>query len=130
MWLRRRQSTANGSTVFIGDGCTIEGDCQFKGVAIVAGRITGDRISAEHLIVSPTGSVTGVVHATVVTVSGTIEGAIVAGERVELLATARVTGDIQTPAITMDCGAVLDGRCRTVRGPAAESPGALVPQTS
>ena len=130
MWLRRRASRADGSTVFIGEGCTIEGGCHFSGVAIIAGRVSGDRIAAEHLIVSPSGNVSGVVRATVVTVGGTIEGTIVATERVELLATARVTGDIETPAITMDCGAVLDGRCHMMRATAAESPVALVPQTS
>ena len=129
MWLRRRAPRADRSTVFIGEGCEIEGCCRFTGVAVVAGRVAGDRLAAEHLIVSPTGVVSGVVQATVVTVGGTIEGTIVASERVELLATARITGDIETPAISIDAGAVLDGRCHTVRAASAEAPAALVPQT-
>jgi cytoskeletal protein CcmA (bactofilin family) len=129
MWRRRRVRKPEHFTTFIDDGSAIDGCCRFVGVTVVAGRITGEEIAADHLIVSETGTVTGVIRATVVTVSGTICGTIVASDRVELLASARITGDIETPAITIDAGAVLDGRCRAVRALPAPSPAALLPQS-
>lgn len=129
MWGRKRVRKPEHCTTFIDDGSTIEGCCRFTGSTVVAGRITGEQIAADHLIVGETGTVTGVIRATVVTVAGTICGTIVASERVELLATARITGDIETPALTIDAGAIVDGRCHTMRAFPAESPIALAPQT-
>jgi cytoskeletal protein CcmA (bactofilin family) len=126
MWGQRRPRGRDDSTVFIGQGSEIEGSCRFPGLAIVEGRITGDHVTAKHLVVGEGGAVTGVVRATVVTVKGTITGTIVASERVELLATARVTGDIEAPALAIEAGAVLDGRCHSIR---ESAPPALLPHT-
>jgi cytoskeletal protein CcmA (bactofilin family) len=129
MWRRRRARKPEHSTVFIGDGSAIDGCCRFTGVAVVAGRVTGDLIAADHLMVAETGTVTGVVQATVVTVSGTIFGTVRATERVALLASARITGDIETPALSIDAGAVLDGRCQTSRAAPAQPEIAAMSQT-
>ena len=98
-------------------------------MAIVEGRLACDRITAEHLVIGDSGTVAGVIEATLVIVRGTVTGNIVAAERVELSATARVTGDIEAPTLTMEAGAVVEGHCRTRMPPDAHPTGVIVPLT-
>jgi cytoskeletal protein CcmA (bactofilin family) len=112
MWLRRSAQRSNGLVAVVGEGCELEGRCHFTGVAMIEGRVTGESVTADQLIIGATGSVAGVVTATLVVVRGTVKGNIVARERVDLAATARVEGDIQAPTLAMEAGAVVEGHCR------------------
>ncbi len=99
----------------MGEGCEIEGRCRLVGAAIVEGRVSGDRLVADELVVGDRGAVTADVHVQTVIVRGTVIGNIVASERVELAPTARVVGAIETPVLAMADGAVLEGHCRITR---------------
>lgn len=99
----------------MGEGCEIEGRCRLVGAAIVEGRVAGDRLIADELIVGDRGAVTADVHVNTIVIRGAVTGNIVAAERVELAPTARVVGDIETPVLAMADGAVLDGHCRITR---------------
>ena len=127
MWPRRRPSRPKNLAAVVGKDCEIEGRCRFTGVAIVEGRLACDRVTAEHLVIGDSGTVAGVIEATLVIVRGTVTGNIVAADRVELSATARVTGDIETPTLTMEAGAVVEGHCRTRMPTDAQPTGVLVP---
>ena len=102
MWPFSRRSDAKSLAVFIGAGSEVDGRCRFTGTTIIDGRVTGDFLTADHLIIDESGTVASVVKATVVIVKGTVTGNVDATQRVELLATGRVTGDIETPALTME----------------------------
>ena len=112
MWPRRSAQKSNGLIAVVGEGCELEGRCHFTGVAMIEGRVRGDSVIADHLIIGETGSVAGVVKATLVVVRGTVTGNITAMERVDLAPTARVLGDIDTPVLAMEAGAVVEGHCR------------------
>lgn len=76
----------------------------------VDGVVKGDLHSVE-IVIGEGGQVSGTVAADNVIVRGGVEGAI-RGERVELQSTARVDGDIHHKSLTVEQGAIFDGRSR------------------
>jgi len=76
----------------------------------VDGVVHGDLHSVE-VVIGEGGHVSGTVAAENVVVRGGVEGAI-RGERVELQSTARVEGDIHHKSLSIDQGAIFDGRSR------------------
>jgi cytoskeletal protein CcmA (bactofilin family) len=115
MWKRKTARKPDHLTVVVGEGSEVDGRCRFSGVSIVEGRVSGDLLAADELIVGQRGQITATVRAQVVIVRGAVTGNIIAADRVELASTAHVVGDIETPALTMADGAILDGHCRITR---------------
>ncbi|HYE15694.1 MAG TPA: polymer-forming cytoskeletal protein, partial [Pyrinomonadaceae bacterium] len=100
-------------TGFVGNGTTLTGEANFKGMLRVDGTLSGRVSSADGtLIVSTNGQVDANVAVAVAQIYGTVNGDIVATKRIELGRVARVTGNIQTPALVIENGAVFEGNCR------------------
>jgi cytoskeletal protein CcmA (bactofilin family) len=74
----------------------------------VAGRI---RSATGTLIVAESGRAEADISVAVAIIEGQASGKIHALERVELGSHARVIGDIETPAISIQPGAIFEGRC-------------------
>lgn len=114
-------------TGFVGNGTTLTGEANFKGMLRVDGTLSGRVSSADGtLIVSTNGSVDANVEVAVAQIFGTVNGDIVASKRIEMGRVAKVTGNIQTPALVIENGAIFEGSCRMVqlkeaaeRGPSA-----------
>ncbi|HVF43895.1 MAG TPA: polymer-forming cytoskeletal protein [Pyrinomonadaceae bacterium] len=114
-------------TGFVGNGTTLTGEANFKGMLRVDGTLSG-RVSSDDgtLIVSTNGRVEANVEVAVAQIFGTVNGDITASKRIEMGRVAKVTGNIQTPALVIENGAVFEGSCRMVqlkeaaeRGPSA-----------
>ena len=101
---------------FVGHGTVLTGETNFQAMLRVDGHLTG-RVSSENgtLIVGSTGQVDANVVVASAIVSGTINGDIIATERLELHRTARIAGNIQTPRLTMEDGALLEGGCSMIK---------------
>jgi cytoskeletal protein CcmA (bactofilin family) len=107
-------------SAFVGGGTTVTGEVSFKSLLRIDGFLSGRITSAEGtLVVAAPGRVEATVAVAIARIGGTVTGDIVCSDRIELGPTARVTGNIQAPAIIIEHGATLDGRCR-MRTPAAE----------
>ena len=126
MWKRVTARTPDHLTVVVGEGSEVDGRCRFTGVAIVEGRIAGDLVAADELIVGQRGHIAATIRAQVVIVRGVVNGNVIAAERVELASSAHVVGDIETPVLTMADGAILDGHCRITRTREDAQPAAIV----
>jgi cytoskeletal protein CcmA (bactofilin family) len=124
MW-KRDVRKPDHLTVVVGEGSEIDGRCRFTGVSIVEGRVTGDLVAADELIVGARGHISATVRAQIVVVRGAVTGNIVAADRVELASTAHVVGDIETPVLTMADGAILEGHCRITRTRDSAQPTAI-----
>ena len=98
---------------FVGNGTTLTGEANFKGMLRVDGHLSG-RVSSQDgtLIVSTGGQVDADVEVSVAQIYGTVVGNVTATKRIELGRVAKVTGDIQTPALVIENGAVFEGSCR------------------
>jgi cytoskeletal protein CcmA (bactofilin family) len=105
-----KEGTLSG---FVGNGTTLTGEANFKGMRRVDGHLSG-RVSSQDgtLIVSTGGQVDADVEVSVAQIYGTVVGNITATKRIELGRVAKVTGDIQTPALVIEQGAVFEGSCR------------------
>ena len=105
-----KEGTLSG---FVGNGTTLTGEANFKGMLRVDGHLSG-RVSSQDgtLIVSTGGQVDADVEVSVAQIYGTVIGNITATKRIELGRVAKVTGDIQTPALVIEQGAMFEGNCR------------------
>ena len=98
---------------FVGNGTTLTGEANFKGMLRVDGHLSG-RVSSQDgtLIVSTGGQVDANVEVSVAQIYGTVNGDVTASKRIELGRVAKVTGNIQTPALVIEQGAIFEGSCR------------------
>ena len=103
-------------TGFVGNGTTLTGEANFKGMLRVDGGLSGRVSSADGtLIVSTNGRVDANVEVAVAQIFGTVNGDITASKRIEMGRVAKVTGNIETPALVIENGAVFEGSCRMVQ---------------
>ena len=123
-------------TGFVGNGTTLTGEANFKGMLRVDGGLSGRVSSADGtLIVSTNGRVDANVEVAVAQIYGTVNGDVTATKRIEMGRVAKVTGNIQTPALVIENGAIFEGSCRMVqskeqaegRTGAADAPSADAP---
>lgn len=93
---------------FIGPEVVISGDLATEAQLHVDGRIDGN-VRCQQLIQGPAGTVSGNIQADEGRIAGTVEGQV----NVRTLfveATARIKGDIAYETISIDAGALLEGR--------------------
>ena len=103
-------------TGFVGNGTSLTGEANFKGMLRVDGHLSGRVSSADGtLIVSTNGQVDANVEVAVAQIYGTVNGDIVATKRIEMGRVAKVTGNIQTPALVIENGALFEGSCRMMQ---------------
>lgn len=102
--------SASSEETVIGEGLKIEGSVIADGFVRVNGKIAGD-LRCTSLVVSNTAQITGTVTAESIVVDGLVEGPI-NGEEVVLKSNAHVTGDIHHVSLTIEKGAVFDGRSK------------------
>ena len=101
---------------FVGSGTTLTGETGFQAMLRVDGHLTG-KVSSEKgtLIIGMGGQVDANIEVAEALVSGMVNGDIIATERLQLGRTARVVGDIQTPRLTIEDGAILEGSCTMLK---------------
>jgi len=108
MFASRQQGTV------IAKGLKIVGSVTAEGLVEVNGRIEGE-LHCTSLVIAREAHVTGTVAAERVVVDGKVEGPIQGGE-VVLKSQAHVVGDIHHQSLTIERGALFDGRSIQVRG--------------
>lgn len=101
---------------FVGHGTVLTGETVFQAMLRVDGHLVGT-VSSESgtLVVGTNGKVDANVSVSAAMINGTINGDISATEKIQLGRTAVVIGNIQTPRITIEDGAVLEGGCTMLK---------------
>ncbi len=101
---------------FVGHGTTLTGETAFQAMLRVDGHLVGT-VSSESgtLIVGTNGKVDANISVSAAVVNGTVNGDISATEKIQLGRTAVVIGNIQTPRLTIEDGAVLEGGCTMLK---------------
>ena len=110
-----KPSRSREYTTHINDGTEIDGKITFSGTVLLNGRVRGEIVSTDTLVVGEKGVITASIRAGVVEVSGEVVGNITATERIELHPSCRVYGDIEAPVVIIDEGALLEGQCRMTK---------------
>ncbi len=101
---------------FVGHGTTLTGETVFQAMLRVDGHLIGSITSeAGTLIVGTNGQVDANVNVSTATINGVVNGDVIATERIQLGRTAKVVGNIQTPRLTIEDGAMLEGGCTMLK---------------
>ena len=111
-WSEKPPTHDQAATSVIDHGCELEGRLGFTGTLVLNGKLHGEVVSSDTLIVGEGGDLDADIRAGVVIVSGKIRGHVTARERIELRKSASVYGDIVTPVLVLEEGVVFDGHCK------------------
>lgn len=103
-------SSGSGNMSFIGGDVTITGNIGGKGALHIDGRVDGD-VGCSSVTLGQGGTIHGNVTADDARIAGTIEGTIAAKSLV-IDATARISGDLSYDAVSIETGAVVEGRVK------------------
>ncbi len=111
--MRREKGTREVGDIkaFLGEGTEFKGVLSFQGTVRIDGRVQGEVLGEELLIVGEDGVIQAEVEVGSLIASGRIEGNIRAKRCVELLASSTVTGNIITPCLIVMEGATLNASC-------------------
>ncbi|MFC1512685.1 polymer-forming cytoskeletal protein [bacterium] len=106
----------------IAEGTNINGDLNVNtGSVRIDGKIDGENINAQGIIIGENGKIKSNINANVVIISGYLQGNVEAKERVEILATANVFGNVKTPCISIAEGSIFEGSCLMEKGKSESS---------
>ena len=103
--------TEDGSTeTIIGPSVRVEGNFEGKGNVVVEGAVNGSLRTTKHLRVGAQAKIKADVEAESVHASGEIRGNVKAAKTVELTSSAKVYGNIETSSLSVQAGAVFNGK--------------------
>jgi len=94
---------------FLGPGSQFEGKLVFNEIVRLDGAFRGEVTSHDTLIVGESAEVQADIQVGTLILSGNFKGNIKAKTRVELRSPAKVDGTIETPAISVEDGVLLNG---------------------
>jgi len=94
---------------FLGPGSQFEGKLVFNEIVRLDGAFRGEVTSRDTLIVGETADIQAEVEVGTLILSGRFKGNIKAKTKVELRAPAQVDGGIETPALSIEDGVILNG---------------------
>ena len=98
---------------FLGKDTEFEGKLNFNGTVRIDGHFKGEITSAEgNLIVGESGMIDADIHISHIFISGEIRGDIIADHKIDIYPSGKVFGNIQTPTLTVQKGAILEGDVR------------------
>ena len=107
----RRRSDGPGVSIIAPD-LTVTGDLKADGVVRVEGRVIGNLVADDQILLASGGYVEGDVHAREVVIAGEVRGRVTATGRLEIQSTAEVYGDVVTPRLLIQEGGRLNGGMR------------------
>ncbi|PIW36503.1 MAG: hypothetical protein COW24_04810 [Candidatus Kerfeldbacteria bacterium CG15_BIG_FIL_POST_REV_8_21_14_020_45_12] len=103
----------------IGPTVKVEGVFESEDNILIEGHVTGTIRTTKNLTVGKDASIEADVSAENMHIAGEVKGNIVATHIIELTSTARIIGDIETDIISIETGAMVQGRCVSGTKPAA-----------
>jgi cytoskeletal protein CcmA (bactofilin family) len=102
-------ATSSDGRSHLGEGSRITGELYFHGTVELPGYVKG-RVDAKSIVIETTGEVEGDLHAASVAIKVHFQGQVTGGS-VKLHSSARVIGDITYESLSIESGAVVEGKC-------------------
>ncbi len=102
----------NTVTTILGKGAHFEGKLHFEGLARIDGQLTGEIFTNDKLLIGENAIIDGELEVNEIEIRGRVKGKIRARSSVVLKQPAVVDGEIDTPTLSVEPGAILDGACR------------------
>ena len=94
---------------YLGSDALFKGTLSFEGTVRIDGKFEGVVSTKDTLIIGETGNMQADVEVGILVCKGSLNGTIVASKKIEMHSASKITGNVQTPAVSIELGAVLDG---------------------
>jgi cytoskeletal protein CcmA (bactofilin family) len=104
------RTSAAGNLSFLGSNITITGNIGGDGNLHIDGRVDGD-VQCGSLIVGNSGQVNGNITADEAKIAGSVNGTVSA-QTLTIEATARIAGDLAYDSVSVETGALVEGRVK------------------
>ena len=101
---------------YLGSDALFKGALSFEGTVRIDGKFEGQVDTNDTLVIGETGDMKADVNVGTLVCKGKLNGAVVASKKIEMHPASKITGNIQTPALSIELGAVLDGHLNMTRG--------------
>lgn len=112
MFTNKEGESANQETeTIIGPSVKVEGDFVGDGNVIVEGSVSGTLKTKKDINVNEGAKIKASVEAQNIIIAGEVRGNLKIFEKISLKPSAKVTGDITTKIISVESGAVFNGKC-------------------
>ena len=95
---------------YLGSDALFRGTLSFEGTVRIDGKFEGQVNTNDTLVIGETGDMKADVNVGTLVCKGKLCGSVVASKKIEMHPASRITGNIQTPALSIELGAVLDGQ--------------------
>ncbi len=107
-----KEKQSGSISTLIGVDARIEGHLDFAGTLRLDGQLEGQMTGRNGvLIVGEKAQIKADINVHKAVIMGTITGSVSALDKIELYPPAKITGDICAPMITIESGAILNGKC-------------------
>ena len=94
---------------YLGSEALFKGTLSFEGTVRVDGKFEGKVNTKDTLVIGETGDIQAEMEVGTLICKGKLRGTVVASKKIEMYPASKITGNIQTPALSIELGAVLDG---------------------
>ena len=101
---------------YLGSDALFKGTLSFEGTVRIDGKFEGQVNTNDTLVIGETGDMKADVKVGTLVCKGKLDGTVVASKKIEMHSVSKITGNIQTPALSIELGAVLDGHLHMTEG--------------
>ena len=108
------ENNIQGSETIIGASVKVDGNFRSDGNVTVDGEVQGSLKTNHDLTVGPNARIKAEVEAKNLILSGVIKGNIKIREKTQLNKSARINGNLETKILTVEEGAILNGKCTMI----------------
>jgi cytoskeletal protein CcmA (bactofilin family) len=106
----------NNIIAFLGKETFFKGYLHFEGTVRIDGKLEGEIVSKDILIVGEGANIKGDIKVQKVICGGNVTGTIESSEAVQLVKPSNVHADIKTPVLSIEEGVIFNGNCRMETG--------------
>ena len=95
---------------YLGTDALFKGTLTFEGTVRIDGKFEGTVNTKDTLVIGETGDMQAeIIEVGTLVCKGRLRGTVLASKKIEMHSTSKITGNVQTPALSIQLGAVLDG---------------------
>jgi len=101
---------------YLGSDALFKGTLTFEGTVRIDGQFEGQVNTSDTLVIGETGNMKADIKVGTLVCKGQLTGEVVASKTIEMHPASKIKGDVQTRALSMALGAVLDGHLNMTGG--------------
>ena len=100
----------------IGPSVKLDGDFLGEGDVVVEGIVNGNIKTKKYLRIEESAQINAEIEAEDAFIAGIVNGNLKVQNKLEITSTAKIKGDIETSLISVETGAIINGKCQMKNG--------------